>query len=54
MQWTFFVRFHFTEHEVLLVEGEKWRKQKALHIYEWGQKQGIPCAGTNVAFSFHF
>ena len=23
MQWTFFVQFHFTEHEVLLGEGEK-------------------------------
>lgn len=32
----FFVRLHFTQHEVLLREGEKWgkTKQKVLHIYE--------------------
>lgn len=30
----FFVRFHFTEHEVLLEEGELWGKQnKRLYIF---------------------
>lgn len=52
MKWTFFVQFHFTEHEVLLGEGEKWgkTKQKVLHIYERGGTQGS--TSENTAFSF--
>lgn len=57
MQWTFFVQFHFTEHEVLLGEGEKcvWggaTKQKVLHIYEQGGKKRKGFTSTSESTAF--
>lgn len=56
MQWTFFVRFHFTEHEVLLVEGEKWRKQnKRLYIFMSEDKsKAFPVQAPTWLFLFIF
>lgn len=56
MQWTFFVQFHFTEHEVLLGEGEKWgeggNKTKGF-TYLWARgkkREGFTSTSKSSAF----
>lgn len=54
MRWTFFVQFHFTEHEGLLGEGEKWGENKTKSFtYLWAGKkktQGLTSTSENTAF----
>lgn len=57
MRWTFFIQFNFTEHEVLLREGEKWgeTKQMVLCIHERGRgekRQGFTRTSKTLLLVF--